>query len=241
MTELSPHKRIHEAIGNVEQKLIGSFEQDVGTELEVADIAASALATVLISIGERTGNIDVDEDGTLTGGDVHVLQLFALQLMGARAFRVMRAARASLACGYEAESRAHDRIIIELNEHRRAILADPSGAEAKAWMEGTRGRGIGERVTRQAPEGMYLNLSMDSHGDPQPLARLLDPEMGAMLLEPKRTPATRASLLMHAGFARDQAVAIATFAGVELNGIDGLDAAIRAASAKLDADAGPSD
>jgi hypothetical protein len=35
------------------------------------------------------------------------------------------------------------------------------------------------------------------------------------MLSPKRTPGTRASLLMHAGFARDQAVLVAGLADLE--------------------------
>jgi hypothetical protein len=150
----------------------------------------------------------------------------------------MRAARATLAAGYEAEARAHDRVLVELLEHRRAILADTTGGAAKAWVEGHSGRGIGKRVAAQSPEDMYANLCHDSHGDPRPLARLLDVEAGTIWLEPKRTEATRASLLMHAGFARDQAVAIGTYAGIELQHVDELDALISDGWSRLERDPG---
>lgn len=51
---------------------------------------------------------------------------------------------------------------------------------------------------------------------------------------PRSTKATRASLLMHAGFARDQSVTIATFAGIELEGVSAFDNAIRAGWDRLD-------
>lgn len=119
-------------------------------------------------------------------------------------------------------------------EHRRAILNDPAGTEAKAWVEGRRGRGIGKRVTAQTSHDLYFNLSMDSHGDPRPISRLHDPETNTITLEPRRTAATRASLLLHAGFARDQAVAIATLCEMPLGGVDELDAAIKAGWQRMD-------
>lgn len=230
MSELSQPKQTHLSIESAEAKLCESFRLDVGPELEATDSAVAVLATVLLSTaGERAGIVDIDEHGVPTGtGDVELLRLHALELMGARGFRVIRAARAVLERGYEAEARAHDRIIVELEEHRRAIVEDTSSAEAKAWIEGERGRGIGERVAKRAPAGLYFNLSMDSHGDPRPLRRLVDPETGALWLQPKRTEATRASLLAYASFARDQALAITVSAGATLTGLDKLDATIAA-------------
>jgi hypothetical protein len=235
-TEPTPHQQTHTAIPDAEEQLRATFEHDAGAALQVADSATSCLVIILDSVEQTSANIEVNDKGTPIGGDVHLLQLFALVLMGARAVRVIRAARAVLACGYEPESRANDRILIELIEHRRAILDDPTGAQAKAWMEGSSGRGIGTRVAERAPEGLYSNLSKDSHGDVRPLAGLLDAETGTIYLQPTRTRGTRASLLMHAGFASDQAVAIAGFAGLTINGIEPLNAAIKAGLDNLDGD-----
>ncbi len=160
------------------------------------------------SVGPATGTVRVDGIGTPVAGDVPKLILMALQYIGARALRVMRAARYTLGAGYETESRAHDRVLVELLEHRRAVLEDTTGRAAKEWVEGKSGRGIGQRVDARSPADLCANLCQDSHGDPRPLARMLDQETKTIKLEPKRTPATRASLLMHAGFARDQAVAL---------------------------------
>lgn len=81
---------------------------------------------------------------------------------------------------------------------------------------------------------MYGNPCQDSHGDPRPLARLLDVEAGTIRLEPQRADATRASLLMHAGFARYQAVVIATYAGIEPRNLEELVAVIEAGWARLE-------
>lgn len=83
---------------------------------------------------------------------------------------------------------------------------------------------------------LYSNLCQDSHADPRPIARLLDLSARTIWLEPKRTQATRASLLMHAGFSRDQAVAIAAAAKIQLRGVEDLDAAIGRGWARLQAE-----
>jgi hypothetical protein len=222
------------AMLGAEARLRDSFEGDVAAELEIVDRASGLLLAVLMMLGEQRATIQVDSKGVPVSGDIHLLKLFAFQLMGVKGLRAIRAARASLASGYEAESRAHDRVIAELLEHRRAVLDDATGAEANAWLEGQRGRGIGKRVAERAPENLYADLSADSHADPRPLARLLDDEKRVMSIEPRRTKATRASLLMYAGFARDQSVTIATFAGIELEGVSALDNAIRAGWDRLD-------
>jgi hypothetical protein len=152
----------------------------------------------------------------------------AQQFIGVRSLRVVRAARATLAGGYEPESRAHDRILVELGAHRRAILDDESGKTALDWLKGKSRRGVTARVNAMSPSDLYKNLSQDSHGDPEPIQRLAaDATANTIYIEPRRTLATRASLLMHAGFCRDQAVVIAQAAGIQLNGLPELDEAIR--------------
>jgi hypothetical protein len=236
--EKLPHEVMIEAIVGAEQRLRESYEQDAGYELGVADGAAALLALVMSSIPGATGTVHVDAAGVPVSGDVPLLKLMAMQYIGARALRVMRAARSTLASGYEAESRAHDRVLVELLEHRRAVLDDPSGKQARSWLEGKSGRGIGKRVAARSPEDLYKNLSHDSHGDPVPLGRLMDVETNTLKLEPQRTAATRASLLMHAGFARDQAAAIVEMTTIVLRGLDGLDAEIDEGWRRLEKEAG---
>jgi hypothetical protein len=64
----------------------------------------------------------------------------------------------------------------------------------------------------------------------------MDHESRTIKLEPQRTIATRASLVMHAGFARDQAVVIAAAAGIRLANLKQLDTQIDAAWKRLEAE-----
>jgi hypothetical protein len=222
------------ALVEVEARLAESFGTDAAAELSVSEGATALLLAVVLRVGERTVKLEVDAAGSVSGGDVAILQLAAQAVIGVRALRVTRAARQVLSIGYESEARALDRIIIELQAHRTAILADESGSEALAWLRGERGFGITKRVKAVTPDGLYKGLSHDSHGDPVPVFALFDAQEGHLQVAPRRTAATRASLAMHAGFARDQAVLIASQAGVELDGVDELDAAIRSAKEALD-------
>lgn len=89
-----------------------------------------------------------------------------------------------------------------------------------------------------APPDLYRNLSRDSHGDPAAVLALIDPATNVLALEPRRTPATRTSLLMYAGFCRDQAVLISGLAAIQLDRLPELDARILAAWHDLETGAG---
>jgi hypothetical protein len=216
-----------------EDAMMAAFAADARAELALADAATDLLVRVLVRVDKRTAHVALSDDGRPEGGDVETLRLAALAGVGVRALRVIRAARAVLGAGYEPEARAHDRILFELLAHRRAILDDATGLEALRWLQGKRRDGISKRVKAMTPEGLWRQLCHDSHGDPVPVARLFDHEADAIQLAPRRTTATRASLLMYSGFARDQAVAVAALADVKISGIDDLDAAIGAAWAAL--------
>jgi hypothetical protein len=222
-----------ESIARTEKQLLDSYEQDVGHELQLVDSASALLLAVLGHTHGRSGQIEVEEEtNEVTGGDVEMLRLGAQRVIGIRALRVVRAARAVLAFGYEREAPALVRTLIELNARRKAIMDDDTGSEALAWLQRRRKWDIGKLVEKSAP-GLYGNLSADAHGDPAPVSRLLDPSTGNIELAPRRGPATRASLVLSAGIARDQAVVIAALAGVELSGVDEVDRDIRAAWERL--------
>jgi hypothetical protein len=223
------HASLRAKVLAAEKELIDSYDADVQRELMLVDDASSYLPAVMSAVGERTGNVELDREGVPAGGDIAELKLQALQFVGVRIFRVVRAARAALATGYEAETRPFDRILVELLEHRQAVVADETGKAALDWLQGKRGRGVGARVREMSPSDLYARLSEDSHGDPAPVARLVDSATRAIALKPMRTAATRASLLMHAGLCRDQAVVIAQAADLSLSGVEHLDAAVHAA------------
>lgn len=93
-----------------------------------------------------------------------------------------------------------------------------------AWLNAKRLRRIGERVRAQMEgDDLYTRLSIEAHGDPRSVLALFDEEASAIRLEPRRTHATKVSLLLHAGFARDQAVVIAEPMEFTLRGMDVLD------------------
>jgi hypothetical protein len=217
-----------------EARVVNSFEDDLVDDLAVTDHAAAVLLTVIqrATPAAVSTELQIEEDGTLKG-DIGQLHLAVQVFIGVRGWRAMRAARAVLASGYEVESSPLTRILVELMAHRRVILGDPTGAEALAWLQGQRRRHISRRVNEFAPAGLYENLSRDSHGDPVGVDRLIDRETGSLELSPKRTNASRADLLLHAGFARDQAVVIADLAGFHLGGVESLDAAIQARATAL--------
>lgn len=176
-----------------ERRLRDSYENDAERELGILDDTSSLLTLVMGAVGGRTTTIDVDKAG-VPSGEVDGLKLMALQFMGIRAVRVVRAARATLASSYEPETRALDRILVELLAHRRAILDDSTGKAAFDWLKGKGRARITEKVAAMAPPDLYGNLSRDSHGDPAAVLALIDPATNVLALEPRRTPATRASL-----------------------------------------------
>jgi hypothetical protein len=192
-----------------------------------------------MSVEKRTGKVDVGgEDGeTVVGGDIGALHLHAQFFIGVRGLGTIRAGRAVLAAGYEPEARSHARVLVELQAHRQAILDDDTGTEALAWLQRKRLWGIGKRVSKIGPKELYRNLSSDSHGDPLPVERLFDPLADALMVSPRHTAGTRATLWLYAGFARDQAVLTAGLAGMTLGGVDQLDAELKAIHDNLDDDA----
>lgn len=227
-----------DAVARTEEILVSRYAADAGNELSLVDDASALLLSVLLRVGPRTGTLQQDpETGELTG-DTELVRLYAQLVIGVRALRTVRAARAVLACGYEAEARAHDRVLVELQAHRRAILDDQTGEEARAWLAAERGRGITKKVKAISPKDLYGNLSTDAHGDPRPVARLLDPTSNEFQIAPRRTVATRASLLLHAGFSRDQAAVIARLGDIQIEGMAGLDDALKTAWSRLEAEEG---
>lgn len=209
----------------LEDKLQQSFDADCATELRVVDIASTALVHTILNINSPgTVRMRCEEDGTYVPEDPKGMIRTANVYIGSRGVRAIRAGRAVLARGFESEARALDRIVVELNGHRKVILADGSGHEAVKWLRRESRWGIGAKVAALGGDGMYDNLSSEAHGDPLPLYRMLDASDNMIDLAPQRTRATRASLLMYAGFAHDQANVVAAFSdgAVQLEGMDSL-------------------
>ena len=219
-----------------EAPLAGSYATDVADELAAFDDASGVLVHVLKERGPISVEVPMEEGEELPEhGEYTPLmrraaptwRVHAQTVIGAKALRSMRAARAVLAVGYEWEAQPFVRIIVELLEHREAILADETGRQAYMWPTSRRTAKIAQKSG-----GLYDNLSRDSHGDAATITRLFDPTDNSIELAPKRTHRTRATLLMLAGFARDQAVVVG-LAGMEISGLEHLDSAINAGWDKL--------
>lgn len=229
---IEPSNLAYEEIVRRERQLEESFGLDAGLDLGLADQAVSLLATAMSSVAPLD-SLAPDEVRTPRSGGLDGLKLFALQAMGVRALRVMRAARSNLATGYEPEALVHDRILLEFVAHRKAIVLDSTGEETRAWLDAETVRGIGRRVAEVAPDGLYGFLSQGSHGDPRPLSYLADYERETFRLAPQRTDITNTCLLFYAMFALDQATLVAAFARLELPAHADLKEAIQARRNKV--------
>ena len=176
-----------------------------------------------------------DREGKLPlrSQDTPALIRNAQVLIGVQALRVTRAARAVLSVGYEVEVQPYARILVELGTHRTAIAKDDTGREAFRWL--TLQRSFKERFLDMSARELYENLSRDSHGDPTAVMRLYDAGTSMIEIAPTRTHKTRASLLLHAGFLRDQAVLLSGLSEgrVVLAGLEHLDAGIGEAWIRL--------
>lgn len=153
--------------------------------------------------------------------------LFTHMLIGARALRVVQAARPVLAAGYELEALVFDRILVELMTHRRQVLLDATGNEARQWLQSPRGRGIGKRIAKVAKGDLYDLQSQAAHGDPRLLEPILDAATNIVPLAPARSDLTRSSLVLHASFLTDQIEIIAALAGLKHPGLPPLQEAVR--------------
>ncbi len=218
-----------------EAKMRASFLADAGLEARLVDTASALLVRTLESVPPGQGKALLNEAGEpVYQVDRDRIILAAMSIVGTKALRVIRAARAVLASGFESEAGALDRILVELMAHRRAILDDPTASEALAWLRRERKYGISKRVAAMGSREVYENLCVDAHGDPEAVLRLRDPETNTIELGPQRGSGTRASLLLYAGFARDHAGLVAQLSDTtSIQGMDRLDAGIDAAWQRL--------
>lgn len=177
-------------------------ETQVRAEVDALDgkQLADSVSSVLASVIDRC-TADLENRGA---------REIAVVYAAIRAFRAVRAAVNVITAGYPLEAEPFTRILLELFTHARAVIADSTDAEAKAWFAGDRGRGISKRVKDSMPDdSVYMHLSQTSHGDPRALARALRRETpGGFELEwgPRQTDQTEQQLVHLALGAREFAV-----------------------------------
>jgi hypothetical protein len=221
-----------------EGPLAERFETDVADELKALGDACALLVFMVTQRGAISVEVPMEEgeEAPKPGEFNAVLQraapalrLHAQTVICAKGLRQIRAARAVLRIGYEWETAGFVRALVELIEHRQAIIKDETGRYAHRWLISRQSA----KIAQQSGD-LYANLSADSHGDAATITRLFDPADNAIEVAPRRTHRTRATLLMLAGFARDQAVVIAGFTGVELGGLDQISAGWEKLRAEFD-------
>lgn len=201
-------------------------EVDRSPERHIAEAASSVLAVVL----DRSGEVLAESQSRAAedvGPSPERLILPAVLAAAARAFRTARAGMAVVRAGYELEADAMTRVMLELYVSARAILDDPTGVEARAWVTGGRRRGIGKRVDAAAPGEIYDSLSAAAHGDPRGLRRLAVERDDGPTVEwgPRLTERFRAVLIGFALGARDMTVLLEEATGQthpELSDLDDL-------------------
>jgi hypothetical protein len=197
-------------IAEEEIRLQKSFGDDCAPQLRVVENAMVVLSDVMATVEPLDPPYGPGEIGLPPTGAM----LFTLMTMGVRALRVVQAARPTLAAGYEFEALVYNRIIVELTIHRRAMLKDETGEEARQWLTSPRGRGIGKRIREVARGDLYKRESYAAHGDPRLLAPLFDLERSTFPLAPARSDLTRASLVLHSSFLVDHIEIIVQLAGL---------------------------
>jgi hypothetical protein len=205
--------RLYSDIAEAEIRLQNSFLEDCTPQLQVLENAMFLLGDLMASIEPLDPPVNPGEIVMPRPGDTRQLMLYTHMMIGARALRVVQAARPTLAAGYELEALVHNRIIVELVEHRRAIREDETGKAARKWLKSPPGR-IGPRIQQIAKGDLYELESRAAHGDPRLLAPIFNQDRNTLPLTPDRSDLTRASLVLYASFLVDQIEIIAALAGV---------------------------
>ena len=205
-----------------------SYVSDCEPQLRVLENAMLLLGDLMSSVEPPAGSLNPGEVG-MPDPDRRPerFMLFTQMMIGARALRVVQAARPVLAAGYELEALVFDRILVELMTHRRQVLLDATGDEARQWLFSPCGRGIGKRIAKVAKGDLYDLQSRAAHGDPRLLEPILDAERNIVPLAPARSDLTRSSLALHASFLTDQIEIIAVLAGLKNPGLAPLQEAVR--------------
>jgi hypothetical protein len=204
--------RVYRETAEAEIRFQESFLVDCRPQLLLVERAMVALGEVLASIEPLDPPYAPGEIGLPPAGPSNLV-LGAQFMIGARALRVIQAARPMLAAGYEREAMVNNRIIVELIEHRRAIRKDATGEEARQWLTSPRGRGIGKRIRDLAKGDLYKLESYAAHGDPRLIIPLFDHDRHSIPLAPARSDLTRQSLVLYAGFLIDHMKVIGELTG----------------------------
>jgi hypothetical protein len=225
---MSASGRTYSDIAAAEIRLQTSYVSDCEPQLRLVEQAMLLLDDLMSSVEPPDGSPNPGEIGMPhPESRPERFMLYTQMMIGARALRVVQAARPALAAGYELEALVFDRILVELMTHRRQVLLDATGDEARQWLQSPRGRGIGKRIAKVAKGDLYDLQSRAAHGDSRLLEPLLDAERNTLTLAPARSDLTRASLVLHASFLTDQIEIVAALAGLKHPDLAPMQEAVR--------------
>jgi hypothetical protein len=208
--------RVQEA----EEALRASAREELPA-LGVAERASEHLASIIevAPVPVRTNS-----------GSPSELQHEALWLMSVLGFRAMRAAIAATCSGYGDQAVAQVRVIIELHARARKAIEDESGEYPRQWLADRAG-GSGARLIGQ---DFWEFLSGPPHGTVRAVLdwTAISREDGTthVVLGPERRPeVANPTLTFLAGTLRDIAHWLATIANASEDGLETLDAEVKAA------------
>jgi hypothetical protein len=209
----------------------GAQTNEAEVRREVEALEAKALADTVSSVLASTIDRCASE---LSARDTPAsMRETALVYASIRAFRTVRAAINVISVGYPLEAEPYTRILLELFQHAKAVIADSSDAEARAWLNGERGHGISRRVKKAMNDkSVYAHLSQTSHGDARALARALTrrtPSGFEIEWGPRRTDQTEQQLRVLALAAREFSVLLEEVGFGEQPHLDVVDQALEKA------------
>lgn len=192
-------------------------------------------ATYVMALIQRTGPgpIRSDPSDELTPEQ---LRLGAMLGIAIRTVRAMRAALAVLSVGYEVEGGVYDRLLIELRGRMAQVADDTTGETARRWLRGEAPTRISRIWPNSTLKNLYANLSSAVHADSRAFGPLVEPSVDTLVVGPRRTWLTRASLIAQSVVAYDVIATLSRETGITIDGVDELLVEIGEASAALQAD-----
>lgn len=207
-------------LGDRERQLDSAATVELAT-LGVADAASRALAEMIqrAPVPPRVTAPTADDLGHQ-----------AIWFMAVIAFRAARAAIWVIRVGYEDQAVAYVRLIDELHNRAQKVRKDSSGNYAREWLEG---RSLGKGAKLAGQEFWEL-LSGPVHGNVRAVVDWLaisqDDGSTNVVLGPERRPdVANGTLVYIAGELRDITAMLASAAGLPLDQLGPLTAAIQSA------------
>lgn len=205
------------SIGQAEEELFETFGSFAAREINLCE----KVSTCLMALVQRNGPgpIRSDPSEELTPEQ---LRLGAMIGIAIRTIRAMRAALAVLSVGYEVEGGVYDRLLIELRGRMAQIADDASGEIARKWLQGQAPTRISRIWANPTMKSLYANLSTAVHADSRAFGPLVEPSVDTLLIGPRRSSMTRASLIAQSVVGYEVLATLSRESGITISGADEL-------------------